>query len=125
MMPKLDLNKPLRLRDNNREYKFRIVCMDMQMMQGKDALIVLADKSPNGEFIYLIDKETGTHIHGKPIWLENLPPEKVQGEAWMNVYVNGESFIHPTKEEAEARARSYRIACIHLKGEAEIQPPSE
>lgn len=42
-------------------------------------------------------------------------------ECWMNIYSDGDNTIHKTKDKANENACTYRIACIKLTGEYEVE----
>lgn len=46
-----------------------------------------------------------------------MAPTTVKVERWVNVYADGHSFTHTTKEQAEKSSDRDMIACVHLTGE--------
>ena len=89
-----------------------------------DAIIAWANgeeieiKNPEGEWTPLAIQH--------PVWTADeyrIKPKIVKKEGWVNVYtgpIDGTYTISDTKEAADIKARSDRIACVRIEWEEEI-----
>ena len=111
-MKPIDWTKPLRTVDGH--FPVRVVCTDRK--HTTYPIVILIPKCGNEEWILAVSPEDGNFSSEHRPIVENVPERK---RGWINIYENGDIFLHPSRILADDSMRTdrKRIACIEIEYE--------
>ena len=74
---------------------------------------------------HLVDVNAGEYIMCYSTLTQNFTPKKVKRTievvVWLNIYPDGHTCNHRTKEEADKHAVDNRISCVEMRGSYEVE----